>query len=49
MRVVGWIVTAVLVAGASACGENDEAAVLAAPMKVERVQRAGSHKTISDK
>jgi hypothetical protein len=36
MRIIGWIVTAVLVAGGTACGGNDEAAVLAAPVKVER-------------
>jgi hypothetical protein len=44
MRVVGWIVTAVLVAGASACGENDEAAVLAAPMKVERAASTATNR-----
>jgi hypothetical protein len=36
MRIVGWIVAAVLVVGTTACGESDEAAVTAAPMKVER-------------
>ena len=36
MRIIGWIGTAVLVAGATACGGSDEAAVPAAPMKVER-------------
>ena len=36
MRIIGWIATAVLVAAGTACGGNDEAAVLAAPMKAER-------------
>jgi hypothetical protein len=36
MRIIGWIAAVVLVAGGSACGGNDEAAVLVAPMKAER-------------
>ena len=36
MRIIGWIATAALVAGATACGGSDEAAVPAAPVKVER-------------
>ncbi len=38
MRIIGWIATAALVAGTSACGGSDEAAVAvpAAPTKVER-------------
>jgi len=36
MRIIGWIATAVLVAGTTACGGSDEAAAPAAPMKVER-------------
>ncbi len=36
MRIIGWIATAVLVAGVTACGGNDEAAVPAAPVKVGR-------------
>jgi len=36
MRIIGWIATAALVAGATACGGSEEAAVPAAPMKVER-------------
>jgi hypothetical protein len=40
MRIIGWISTVVLVAGGSACGGNDEAAVLAVPMKVERAVKS---------
>jgi len=37
MRIIGWIATAALVAGATACGGSEEAAVPAAtPMKVDR-------------
>jgi hypothetical protein len=36
MRIIGWIAAAVLVAGGSACGGSDEAAVAVAPIKVER-------------
>jgi hypothetical protein len=36
MRIIGWIAAAVLVAGVTACGGNDEAAVPAAPVKVGR-------------
>ena len=36
MRIIGWIATALLVAGGMACGGNDEADLLAVPMKVER-------------
>ena len=36
MRIIGWIATAALVAGTTACGGSDEAAVPAAPMNVER-------------
>jgi len=43
MRIIGWIATAVLVAGGSACGGNDEAAVLVAPMKVERAANSGTN------
>ena len=43
MRIVGWIATAVLVAGASACGGSDEAAVPAAPMKVERAASSATN------
>jgi hypothetical protein len=41
MRIIGWIATAVLVAGGSACGGSDEAAVLVAPMKVEPADNSG--------
>jgi hypothetical protein len=44
MRIIGWIATAVLVAGGTACGGNDEAAVLAAPMKVERAATARANR-----
>ena len=44
MRIVGWIATAVLIAGATACGENDEAAVPEAPMKVERAASAAANR-----
>ena len=43
MRIVGWIATAVLIAGATACGGNDEAAVPEAPMKVERAASAAAN------
>ena len=36
MRIIGWIATALLVAGGTACGGNDQTTVLAVPMKVER-------------
>ncbi len=36
MRIIGWIATAILVAGATACGGSDETAVPAAALKVER-------------
>ncbi|MFB3118787.1 MAG: putative Ig domain-containing protein [Myxococcota bacterium] len=36
MRIIGWSATALLVAGGTACGGDDEAAGLAAPMKAER-------------
>ncbi len=36
MRIIGWIATAILVAAGTACGGNDEAAGLVAPMKAER-------------
>lgn len=43
MRIVGWIATAVLVAGATACGGSDEAAVTAAPIAVERTASAAKN------
>ena len=43
MRTIGWIVTAVLVVGATACGGSDEAAVAVAPMKVERAASAATN------
>jgi len=36
MRIIGWMVAAALVAGATACGESEEAAVPAAPAKAAR-------------
>ena len=36
MRIVGWIAAVIFVAGGTACGENDEAAVAVAPIKTER-------------
>ncbi len=44
MRIVGWIATAVLVVGSTACGGNDETAVIAAPMKVERAASAATNR-----
>ncbi len=43
MRIVGWIATAVLVAGATACGENDEVTVSAASMTVERADSTAAN------
>ena len=43
MRTIGWIVTAVLVAGATACGGSDEAAVAVEPMNVERAASAATN------
>ncbi len=36
MRIIGWIATALLVAGGLACGGSDETAVRAAPAQVDR-------------
>jgi len=44
MRIIGWIATAVLIAGGTACGGNDEAAVPGAPVKVERATSAASNR-----
>jgi hypothetical protein len=45
MRIIGWIATAALVAGTTACGGSDEAAVAvpAAPTKVERTASTGTN------
>jgi hypothetical protein len=43
MRIIGWISTAVLVAGTTACGGSDEAAVAVAPMKVERAANTATN------
>lgn len=44
MRIIGWIATAVLIAGGTACGGNDEAAAPEASVKVERaVSTAKNH------
>jgi hypothetical protein len=45
MRIIGWIAAAVLFAGGSACGGNDEAVELVAPMKVERSAKSGTNNT----
>jgi len=45
MRIIGWIATAALVAGASACGDSDEVAVAVpeVPTKVERKASTGTN------
>ncbi len=45
MRIIGWIATAALVVGTTACGGSDEAAVAApeAPPKVERTAKTGTN------
>jgi hypothetical protein len=45
MRIIGWIATAALVVGTTACGGSDEAAVAApeAPTKVERTAKTGTN------
>jgi hypothetical protein len=42
MRVIGWIATAVLVAGATACGGDEEAAAPATPATPVKVERSAS-------
>jgi hypothetical protein len=45
MRIIGWIATAALVVGTTACGGSDEVAVAApeAPTKVERTAKTGTN------
>jgi len=43
MRIIGWISTAVLVAGTTACGGSDEAAVAVAPTEVERAANTATN------
>jgi Putative Ig domain len=43
MRIIGWIAAAALVAGTTACGGSDEAAVAVAPMKVERAANTATN------
>lgn len=43
MRIVGWISAAVLIAGATACGESEELAAPAAPTKARKVSNADTN------
>ena len=43
MRIIGWIATAVLIAGTTACGGSDEVAVPAAAMQVERADSTATN------
>jgi hypothetical protein len=43
MRIIGWIATAMLVAGTTACGSSDEAAVPAAPVEVTRASSSATN------